>query len=162
MKNAFKQIFSFILPVTVLVLVPLYIENNISVKHIYTLITGLCIMCIGLFAMAMTISTFIRIGKGTLAPWSPTRKLITGGIYAYVRNPMIMGVLTVLAGESVTVQSSNILIWALIFFIINNIYFVFYEEPDLERKFGDEYLDYKKNVPRWIPRSKPFNPDSKL
>lgn len=119
--------------------------------------TGLFIISIGLYVIIVTISTFIRIGKGTLAPWSPTKKLITGGIYGHVRNPMILGVLTVLIGEAIAILSINIFLWALIFFIINNIFFVLYEEPNLEKKFGNEYLEYKRNVPRWIPRFKSSN-----
>ena len=123
MKNVIKQIISFILPITVLILVPLYIETNISIHNIPALLTGLFIMCMGLYIMTMTISTFIRIGKGTLAPWSPTRKLVIGGMYGHVRNPMIMGVLIVLIGESIAILSMNIFIWAVIFFIINNLFF---------------------------------------
>jgi len=162
MKNIIKQLISFILPITVLILVPLYIERNISIKNLLTLLIGLFIIFIGLYAMAMTISTFIRIGKGTLAPWSPTRKLIINGMYGYVRNPMIIGVLTVLIGESISIMSFKIIIWTLIFFLINNIFFVLYEEPNLEKKFGDKYREYKRNVPRWIPRLKPFKLDSEL
>ncbi|MCX6255752.1 MAG: isoprenylcysteine carboxylmethyltransferase family protein [Bacteroidia bacterium] len=162
MKNVIKQLISLILPITVLVFVPLYIETNISIPHLSVLLTGLFIMCIGLYIMTMTISTFIRIGKGTLAPWSPTRKLVIGGMYGHVRNPMIMGVLIVLIGESIAVLSLNIFIWAGIFFIINNLFFVLYEEPNLEKRFGTEYQEYKKNVPRWIPSLKAFVPDSEL
>jgi protein-S-isoprenylcysteine O-methyltransferase Ste14 len=60
---------------------------------------------------------------------------------------MIIGVLIVLIGESVSILSLNILIWALIFFIINNVYFLVYEEPDLEKRFGNEYREYKKTYP---------------
>jgi protein-S-isoprenylcysteine O-methyltransferase Ste14 len=106
--------------------------------------------------MIMTISIFIRIGEGTLAPWSPTRRLVIDGMYMYVRNPMIIGVLIVLIGESIALISLNIFVWTLLFFIINNIWYIFYEEPDLGKKFGKEYEEYKRNVPRWIPRSNPF------
>lgn len=140
-----------------MILIPLYIERNISTKYTWNLLTGLFIISIGLYVVIVTISTFIRIGKGTLAPWSPTKKLITGGIYGHVRNPMILGVLTVLIGEAIAILSINIFLWALIFFIINNIFFVLYEEPNLEKKFGNEYLEYKRNVPRWIPRFKSSN-----
>lgn len=162
MKNIIKQLISFILPITALILVPLYIERNFSIKNLWTLLIGLFIGVIGLYIMTMTISTFIRIGKGTLAPWSPTRKLIIGGMYGYVRNPMIMGVLTVLIGESIAIKSLNIFIWTGIFFVISNIFFVLYEEPNLEKKFGNEYREYKRNVPRWLPRLKPFIPDPEL
>ena len=162
MKTVIKNIISFILPVTALIIVPLYIEPDISTKQVSALVTGLFIMCIGLYVMTLTISSFIRIGKGTLAPWSPTRKLVISGMYGHVRNPMISGVLIVLIGESIAILSLNIFIWAVIFFIINNIYFIIYEEPNLEKRFGDEFKEYKKNVPRWIPRLKPFVPDSEL
>jgi protein-S-isoprenylcysteine O-methyltransferase Ste14 len=157
-----KQLISFILPITVLIIIPLLIERNVSIKNLATLSAGFIIMCIGVFIMSMTISGFIRIGKGTLAPWSPTRKLVVTGMYAYVRNPMITGVLVVLIGESTAIMSLNIFIWAVVFFIVNNIYFLVYEEPDLAKKFGDEYLDYKRNVPRWIPRSTPYKPNPEL
>jgi len=113
-------------------------------------------MGMGLYAITMTVSSIIRIGKGTLAPWSPSEHLVIGGMYGYVRNPMILGVLTVLIGESVAILSYRILIWAVCFFVTNTIWFVVYEEPSLTKKFGEEYRQYKKNVPRWIPRLKPF------
>jgi protein-S-isoprenylcysteine O-methyltransferase Ste14 len=160
MKTVIKQLISFILPVTVLILVPQSIEKHFEIKSTSTFLTGLAVITIGLGVMIVTISSFVRTGKGTLAPWSPTKKLIVSGMYGHVRNPMIMGVLTVLLGESIAFLSLKILNWALVFFIINNIYFLVYEEPDLEDRFGDEYRFYKKNVPRWIPRSKPFKPNS--
>ena len=47
-----------------------------------------------------------------------------------------------------------------IFFIINNVFFIAYEEPNLEKRFGDEYRKYKSNVPRWVPRTKPYKPSN--
>ncbi len=162
MKRTLQQIISFILPIIVLIIVPLCIESNISLKLIPTFIIGLIIMVIGLYAIIMTVSSIMRTGKGTLAPWSPSKHLVIDGIYGYVRNPMILGVLTVLIGESIAILSFKIFIWALCFFVINNIWFIIFEEPNLEKKFGDEYREYKRNVPRWIPRLRPFKPDSDL
>ena len=161
MKNLLKQIVSFILPVTVLVIVPLWIEKNRAI-HVGThLFLGLIFILTGLIIMGFTISSFIRIGKGTLAPWSPTKKLVITGLYRYVRNPMILGVLIVLLGEALSLWSKNILIWAGAFFIINTVYFIIYEEPDLEKKFEGEYREYKKHVSRWLPRLTPFYSDQK-
>lgn len=157
MKNILKQLLSLILPAAVLILVPLFIENNFNIRFTVISLIGLILICIGLFILILTISNFIRIGKGTLAPWSPTSKLVIVGIYGYVRNPMIMGVMTALLGESIYFQSMNIFIWLIVFFIINNIYFTIYEEPNLEKRFGSEYIEYKKNVSRWIPRIKAYN-----
>jgi protein-S-isoprenylcysteine O-methyltransferase Ste14 len=156
MKNVLKQIFSFILPVTVLVIVPLWIEKDRAFHSNIYFFAGLILILTGLTTMAFCISSFIRIGKGTLAPWSPTKKLVIKGLYKYVRNPMILGVLIVLLGEAIALLSKSILIWAISFFIINTIYFIIYEEPDLEEKFGDEYREYKKHVSRWLPRITPY------
>ena len=159
MINVLKQIFSFILPVTVLVIVPLWIEKNRTLQMNVHLFAGLVVILLGLIMMAITISSFIRIGKGTLAPWSPTKKLVIKGPYRYVRNPMILGVLTVLLGEALSLWSKSILVWAGEFFIINIIYFIIYEEPNLEKRFGDEYREYKKTVSRWLPRLTPYHPE---
>jgi len=78
------------------------------------------------------------------------------GLYRYARNPMIIGVLLVLIGESLAFLSMKIALWTITFFIINNIYFVLYEEPGLEKRFGKEYLDYKRKVKRWIAGTKPY------
>ncbi len=77
----------------------------------------------------------------------------------YVRNPMILGVLIVLIGEAILFTSLSIGIWALAFLVINTGYFIFSEEPGLERKFGKEYVEYKANVPRWIPKTKAWRPN---
>lgn len=161
-KTKLKKIISFILPIIVLIIVPLCIEKDITINLLPAFIIGLIIMVIGLYAIIMTVSSIMRIGKGTLAPWSPSKHLVIGGIYGYVRNPMILGVLTVLIGESITILSFKIFIWALCFFVINNYWFIIFEEPNLEKKFSDEYREYKRNVPRWIPRLRPFKPDSDL
>jgi protein-S-isoprenylcysteine O-methyltransferase Ste14 len=153
------HLISFILPFTVIILIPCWIERNITIGNIWIFLTGLIITCFGLYLIYSTIFLFIKYGKGTLAPWSPTKNLVIYGMYRHVRNPMITGVLIVLTGESLAFLSRNIFIWAITFFIINNIYFVLYEEPDLFRKFGDAYEDYKKNVSRWIPKIKPYLPE---
>ena len=107
--------------------------------------------------MYQTITLFQKKGKGTLAPWKPTQKLVIEGPYRYVRNPMISGVLCILIAESLLINSVYIFYWALFFFTINYIYFIVKEEPDLVKRFGNEYENYKKNVPRWIPLSTPWN-----
>jgi protein-S-isoprenylcysteine O-methyltransferase Ste14 len=158
MKYLLKQLTSFLLPITVLILVPWWIEKDISIKYYHSFLAGAAFMVMGLAMISLTVYQFITFGKGTLAPWYPTGKLVLTGLYAYVRNPMISGVLMVLAGESLSISSLKIFYWLLLFFVINNIFFLVYEEPNLEKRFGSAYLDYKKNVPRWIPRLKPYQP----
>jgi len=156
MSNLLKQIISFSLPVTVLILVPLWIEPNRTIHVRFSLILAILFIAIGLAVMFVTISSFIKIGKGTLAPWTPTKRLVIAGPYKYVRNPMIMAVLVILLGEALALRSQNILIWAGTFFVVNTIYFILFEEPNLEQRFGNDYQEYKRNVSRWLPRLTPY------
>ena len=112
---------------------------------------GLLIVA-GVALVAWCISLFVRVGKGTLAPWDPTSNLVAVGPYRYTRNPMITGVCTILIGEAVLFWSGHLAIWALAVIVMNHIYFLFVEEPGLEQRFGEPYLAYKRSVPRWIPR----------
>ncbi len=108
------------------------------------------------FAVAVrTVRLFIRVGEGTPAPWAPPSKLVVRGPYRYVRNPMISSVLAMLAAESLLLGSWYIAGWAVVFFVLNAIYFARVEEPALERRFGESYRLYKANVPRWVPRWRP-------
>ncbi len=154
MRNAIQQGFSFVLPIIVLIIVPYSIEKHLSLENKSALVAGFILICAGFYLMFLTISALIKKGNGTLAPWSPTKKLVTAGIYGYLRNPMILGVFTVLTGESLSILSVKIFIWAVIFFVINNIFFLIYEEPNLEKRFGDDYRKYKSEVPRWFPKIK--------
>jgi protein-S-isoprenylcysteine O-methyltransferase Ste14 len=95
---------------------------------------------------------FARVGRGTLAPWDPTRRLVIVGPYRHVRNPMITGVGSMLAGEMLYSHSPRIAAWLLLFVAINHAYFLLLEEPGLAVRFGEEYERYRLNVPRWLPR----------
>jgi len=161
MKNLLKQLSSLILPVTVLVVVPILIERNLTLFVDRYFAMGVVLATGGITLLFITIRMFIRIGKGTLAPWTPPERLVVSGIYSYVRNPMITGVMVALLGESLALHSRNIFIWLIIFFVINYIYFIFSEEPALAARFGDAYLEYKRNVPRWLPRITPWRPEER-
>ena len=103
-----------------------------------------------------TVSLFRRIGIGTPAPWAPPEKLVVMGPYRYVRNPMITSVLVMLVAEALFFASWQLAGWMAVFFMANSIYFPLFEEKGLEKRFGDNYRTYKKNVPRWIPRLTPW------
>ena len=95
---------------------------------------------------------FARVGQGTLAPWDATRRLVAVGPYRYVRNPMITSVVMMLAGEALFFGSTVLAGWFVLFFLCNHVYFILLEEPSLELRFGASYAEYKKQVPRWLPR----------
>jgi protein-S-isoprenylcysteine O-methyltransferase Ste14 len=117
---------------------------------------GAPLVAAGFALWVWTVRLFARIGRGTLAPWDPTERLVAEGPYAHVRNPMITAVLAVLLGEALVFGSISILIWAAIFAAINHVFFLVYEEPAVERRFGEEYRRYKGSVPRWVPRRTPW------
>src|SRR5688572_8886639 len=98
------------------------------------------------------VSLFARVGRGTLATWDPTQRLVAVGPYRHIRNPMITGVATVLAGWAVFTGSWVLALWLVVFVAFNSLYFVLVEEPGLEHRFGAPYREYKAHVPRWIPR----------
>ena len=152
-----------VLPFMVLIVVPsilyYYFETGLPTSYVARIISGLLFLFLGCYLLIKSIVLFIKIGKGTLAPWQPTQKLVVKSLYQYTRNPMILGVLSILFSEALLLNSLAILIWMLLFFLINTIYFIKKEEPDLEKRFGKEYLVYKRNVPRWFPRSTPWKPE---
>jgi protein-S-isoprenylcysteine O-methyltransferase Ste14 len=113
---------------------------------------GAVLVAVGLTLVVWTVSLFVRVGRGTLAPWDPTTKLVASGPYRYVRNPMITGVGTILAGEALFFRSWGIAIELAVFSVVNAVYFPLVEEPGLRRRFGAEYDEYCTRVPRWIPR----------
>lgn len=147
---------SFILPLTVLVIIPLLMENRMVIRTGWNLFPAGFFAGAGIVLFIFTLSLFIWVGQGTLAPWSPTSNLVVSGPYRYMRNPMISGVLFMLLAESLAFWSIWIFAWTLLFFLLNQLYFVFSEEPGLEKRFGKAYLEYKRNVPRWIPWKKAY------
>jgi protein-S-isoprenylcysteine O-methyltransferase Ste14 len=113
---------------------------------------GALLIGIGLARVAWTVWLFARVGRGTLAPWDPTSRLVVAGPYRHVRNPMITGVGTILAGQALLFRSWGIAIALAVFALVNAIYFPLVEEPGLRRRFGAEYEEYCARVPRWVPR----------
>ncbi len=119
-------------------------------------ITGALSVWLGFTLFVWCLNLFVIVGQGTLAPWDPTLKIVVMGPYRHVRNPMISAVALMLIGQSLFWGSWIIGLWAGIFILINHIYFIFSEEPGLEKRFGESYVSYKANVPRWIPRLRPW------
>ncbi len=162
-KNLVRQASSFIPPILFCIVIPYFLVRGehkgyfFNPSFVLEILGGL-IICGGLLIFIITTRLIILIGKGTIMPWDPSRSLVVAGIYQYVRNPMILSVILIETGEALLFASIWLGILGLIFFIINHIYFVFSEEPGLEKRFGDEYIEYKKNVPRWIPRLSPWKP----
>lgn len=157
------------LPFVVAVVIPVWLSRRyesspapdlpgLIVLSTLATVAGLCFILVGLFLFIHSLRRFAADGKGTLAPWDPPRNLVIRGPYRFVRNPMISGVILVLVGEALFLLSLPHALWALTFFAINAVYIPLIEEPQLRHRFGVEYEDYCRNVPRLIPRLKPWHP----
>jgi protein-S-isoprenylcysteine O-methyltransferase Ste14 len=155
-----------LLPFVVVVMIPRWLLRAWSVSDerwvdgtlaaAFAHIAGIVVFICGFALFAWCVSLFASVGQGTLAPWDPTRRLVAVGPYRYMRNPMISGVVAMLAGEGISLGSRVIAIWVATFIAINQVYFMFFEEPGLERRFGATYREYKSAVPRWVPRETPW------
>jgi protein-S-isoprenylcysteine O-methyltransferase Ste14 len=130
--------------------------------HVARSIAGLLITLLGGIMVGWTITLFVRIGRGTLAPWNPTRHLVVAGPFAHARNPMISGVASTIAGVALATGSTRVGLWFVAFVAANHAYFVLSEEPGLRRRFGAEYDEYAANVPRWWPRLRAYRGSSEL
>jgi protein-S-isoprenylcysteine O-methyltransferase Ste14 len=103
-----------------------------------------------------SIRRFVIVGHGTLMPTVPTVNLVVSGFYRYVRNPMYVGVLIALSGEILLFRSRGLLLFAPLLWLAFHLFIRLYEEPTLTRRYGEEYLRFQQNVPRWLPRLKPW------
>jgi len=118
----------------------------------WNLVLGLILLAPGALLIIWTYAQFF-MAKGTPVPLNPPQKLITSGLYAYSRNPMLMGIFLVFFGVGVLIGSVS-----LTFFFSPLLVLFFYfqitgvEEKEMELKFGQAYLDYKQRVPRFFPR----------
>jgi protein-S-isoprenylcysteine O-methyltransferase Ste14 len=165
--DAWKQLRAIVLiPVVVMLVIPAVILLVAGREQLGVLlptswglpivVVGTALLFSGFLLVVRTNQLFFEIGQGTLAPWDPTRKLVVHGVYRHVRNPMIVGVSCILLGETVLFGSFGLLAWFAVFVTVNLIYIPLREEPGLVKRFGDDYLLYKRNVPRWIPRLTPW------
>ncbi len=155
-----------ILPFTVAVLLPIWIarSNGValtlgrSVGPVFLQVIGLALLSFGLLLFVASLRRFAADGKGTLAPWDPPRLFVVRGPYQFVRNPMMSGVILFLFGEACALLSPPHFLWAVCFMTLNLIYIPLVEEPQLERRFGDSYREYRRHVRRFIPRLRPWRP----
>ncbi len=110
-------------------------------------------------AAAILLHAFARFaleGLGTPAPVAPTEKLVVGGIYRHVRNPMYVAVLAIILGQSLLFSSWSVIIYGSIAAVTMISFVKIYEEPTLARRYGAEYEAYRRAVPGWLPRITPW------
>lgn len=128
-------------------------------EPVWQLLLAGALILVGLAPLFESIVRFIRIGRGTLVPTTRTEHLVVSGLYRYVRNPMYVGVLTVLIGEVVLFASRDLAIYTAVVWLGMHLFVCFYEEPTLTARYAERYAVYKRHVPRWLPRLTPWKGD---
>ena len=109
--------------------------------------------------LANSFARFVTEGLGTPLPAAPTEHLVVGGLYRYVRNPMYVALEAVIVGQALLLGQRRLLGYAVIAAIPPALFVRLYEEPKLAASFGEQYEQYRRNVPRWLPRMRPWQPD---
>lgn len=153
--------FFVVAPGTVLGLIPWLITGFEFTEPfsywIVAQIVGGLLICAGLVPLVNAFVHFAGAGGAPL-PAAPTQHLVVGGFNRYVRNPMYVGLLLVVLGETLLFGQFILLIWALFVWLAPAAFVHWYEEPWLARKYGKEYETYRHNVPAWLPRLRPWDP----
>ena len=149
-----------LLPMNALIFIPaviLWLTGYCwEINHPLLLAVGCILLISGISFAVWTMRLFHSIGRGTAAPWDPPQNLVVAGPYCHVRNPMLTSVFIIQIAEALLINSWAIFILFIIFVIVNMLYFPLVEEKSLEKRFGDAYLEYRRNVPRWVPRFTPW------
>ena len=153
--NVLKTLlFTVLVPGTVAVLLPYWMVSSAPNRALALgslRYTGLALIAAGALIYLWCAWNFATTGRGTPAPIDPPKELVVKGLYKHVRNPMYVGVLSVVLGQAVWFQSLTLSGYAGLLFLLFSAFVYFYEEPALTRKFGESYRRYCEAVPRWLP-----------
>ena len=119
---------------------------------------GAVLLVAGLIALVGAFVRFVVEGFGTPAPVAAPERLVIGGVYRYVRNPMYVAVLAAIVGQALLLGQLGLLLYAVAAWVVVAAFVRFYEEPTLTRRFGADYEAYRRAVPAWWPRLRPWEP----
>jgi protein-S-isoprenylcysteine O-methyltransferase Ste14 len=121
-------------------------------------VAGAVLLVAGVAVLVHAFARFVVEGLGTPAPVAPTRELVVGGLYRYVRNPMYLAVLATIVGQALVLGRLVLLPYAAVVAAAFAAFVHWYEEPTLARQFGPGYQAYRRAVPGWWPRRHPWRP----
>ena len=147
---AIRAIAAFLaLPAVVAFALPIWMAISAS-RPVRYLVPGVVLVCLGTLLLLWCVGEFYVAGRGTLAPWDPPKRLVTTGPYRLSRNPMYIGVITILIGWCTLWDSRTLVIYAACFAIGFHLRVLLYEEPWAARQFGGEWEAYRARVHRWV------------
>jgi protein-S-isoprenylcysteine O-methyltransferase Ste14 len=121
-------------------------------------VLGALVAAAGLAFLLEAFVRFVVEGIGTPAPVAPPERLVVGGAYRHVRNPMYLAVGALIVGQALLLGRAVLLLYAVAFGIAVVAFVRGYEEPVLARRFGAQYEAYRRTVPGWLPRRTPWEP----
>lgn len=157
--------FFVVAPGTVVGLVPWLITHwefhQPSPYWVVAQVIGVVLICVGVVPAASAFVEFVKAG-GTPMPIAPTQRLVVSGFNRYVRNPMYFGLLLAILGQALLFASLGVLFYAAVAWMAPAAFVRWYEEPTLARQFGAEYEAYRRAVPAWWPRLRPWSPSGRL
>ena len=158
---AISAIFAIIAPGTVAGIIPWWISRwkiQAPFLNFYGFrVTGIILILASLPVLLDSFARFALQGIGTPAPLLPTRHLVVTGLYRYIRNPMYVAVVGLIAGQALLLGNRALLFYAIIVWMAFQIFVLLYEEPVLRKTYTAEYEVFCRNVPRWIPRLSAWN-----
>lgn len=120
---------------------------------------GAVLIAAGSLVLIRAFVQFVVEGIGTPAPVAPTERLVVGGLYRYVRNPMYLAVVATIVGQALALGQPALLLYAAAAGAAMGAFVRWYEEPTLSGQFGAQYEAYRRAVPAWWPRSRPWEPN---
>jgi protein-S-isoprenylcysteine O-methyltransferase Ste14 len=119
-------------------------------------VLGAILLVAGLIVLVQAFVRFVVEGLGTPAPIAAPERLVVGGLYRYVRNPMYVAILGAIIGQALLLGQLGLLLYAAALWLIFGAFVRLYEEPTLRRRFGADYEAYRRAVPAWWPRLRPW------
>jgi protein-S-isoprenylcysteine O-methyltransferase Ste14 len=122
-------------------------------------VAGAVLIVAGAVVVVHAFVSFVVAGRGTPAPIAPTERLVVTGLYRYVRNPMYVAVGATIAGQALLLGRPVLGVYTLVFWAVVATFVRVYEEPTLSARYGAEYAAYRRAVPGWLPRVRPWSPD---
>jgi protein-S-isoprenylcysteine O-methyltransferase Ste14 len=132
------------------------VRGPLSPLAIIRMALGGVLLVLAIVVLVRAFARFVMEGRGTPAPVAPTERLVVGGDYRFVRNPMYLAVITAVLGQAMIFGSLGLLLYAVALWAIMAAFVRWYEEPVLLSRYGEEYERYRHAVRAWLPRLRPF------
>jgi protein-S-isoprenylcysteine O-methyltransferase Ste14 len=145
-------LFTVVAPATVAGYVPFLMTRGRSPASGAVAMIAYLLIAVGALIYLRCVWDFLSFGRATPAPIDAPKKLVVRALYRYVRNPMYVGVLTAILGWALLFRALDLLLYGLVVFTCFHLFVTLYEEPHLQRVFGQDYDGYRARVGRWLPR----------